>query len=325
MKTIFFENQIASWREQPKPEPSRDQALIRVTMAGICQTDIELWAGYYHFAGIPGHEFVGVGAEAPSRPDLIGKRVVAEINCGCGLCPDCLGGDPRHCPDRKAIGIKDWDGCFAGYLLAPLSNIFEVPESVGDEQAVFTEPLAAILQIATQAPLSAHKRLAILGDGKLGLLAALALHNLCPDLTFFGKQPQRLKIAVDFGIKVVNLAQDETPEQLSGRAGIFDIVIEATGRPQGINFALALIKPKGIIVAKTTSHLSSDLALARLVVQEITIVGSRCGKFPPALEFLKRGKLDVRPLIAAIYPFDQFIAAFEFARRRGTGKVLLKY
>lgn len=325
MKAVFFDNQNISWRNLPDPRPGADQALIRVTMAGICRTDVELWSGYYTFAGVPGHEFVGVVEEAPGRPDLVGRRVVAEINCGCGQCSECLTGDARHCAARRVIGIKNWDGCFADLVVAPVGNVFEVDQNISDEEAVFVEPLAAVLQMTTQVALTNSRRLVILGDGRLGMLIALVLKNYCPDLLLIGKHLTRLRLATDYGLTSLALEKGETPAELAGRVGSFDVVVEATGRHTGLDYALALVKSRGTIVAKTTSHERSSLNLAELVVREITLIGSRCGQFGPVLNFLREKKINVRPLIEAVFPFNQFTQAFDLAKRSGRGKVLLRY
>ena len=325
MKAILFQDQTLSFAEKPKPSLSEGEVLVKVTLAGICSTDIELFSGYYGFSGVAGHEFLGTVAEAPGRPELKGRRVVAEINCGCGACPWCLGGDPRHCPDRKVIGIRDWDGCFAEYVKAPADNVHLVHEAISVEAAVFAEPLAAALEISQQVHINARQRVAVLGDGKLGLLIALALSHYNPGLILIGRHEEKLEKAGYQGVRTIRLEPGEVPAGLAGRLGLFDLVVEATGRPEGINYALCLVRPRGVVAAKTTSRSLSQIDLAGVVVNEISIIGSRCGDFDLALSFLKNGWLDPRPLIEAIYTFSEFEKAFEHARRPGAGKILLKY
>lgn len=318
MKAVFFKNREIRFIDVPKPVPAEDDVSIKVGLSGICNTDIELHSGYYGFEGIPGHEFVGVVTEAPGRPKLIGQRVVGSINIGCGRCAWCLGGDQRQCPERKALGIKDWPGAFAEYLTLPAGNVFPVPDDVPDEAAVFIEPLAAALAVTEQVHLGSCEHTAVMGDGKLGLLLAISLTRFSPGLRLLGKHENKLRLAARQGVatEIYNPNRDGEP---------FDVIIEATGRPDGVNQALDLVKPRGIIVAKTTSHDPSPLNLAKLVVNEIRLIGSRCGDFGQAISFLKNRLIDTRPLIEAIYPFDRFPEAFDRARQPGVNKVLLRH
>jgi len=283
--------------------------MIRVLTAGICNTDIELLKGYMSFSGTPGHEFVGVVEAAPSAPGLVGKRVVADINIGIGT------SDHRHAPDRQVLGIHGKDGAFAHYLTLPASNCHLVPDSLSNEFAVFAEPLAAALEVGQQVHILATDRMAVLGDGKLGLLLALGLRHLCPGLVLVGKHPDKLAIAEGQGINTC-LAEDAT--------GPFDLVVEATGRPQGIQMALELVRPEGVIVLKSTTEAQACLNLSRVVVQEITLVGSRCGDTALALEHLAKGLVDPAGLIEATYPLERFEEAFAHASRPGARKVLLR-
>lgn len=320
----FHEGQIQQI-ETAAPLPGPGQALLRPLMAGVCNTDLELLAGYYHFDGIAGHEFVAVVESAPDAPQWQGRRVVAEINQGCGVCPRCAAGDPRHCPQRKVIGIKGLDGAFAQRLLAPIANLRQVPDDLADQVAVFAEPLAAALEVGQQIHLKAGDRLAVLGDGKLGLLAALGLRLHCPGLMLIGRHQAKLAKAAAQGVATL-LVDDATDwPALAARLGRFDVVVEATGKPDGINQAIELVRPEGVIVAKTTSHLPSQINLARVVVEEIQIVGSRCGDLGLALAHLANGVLDVRPLIEAVLPFQSLPQAIETARRPGAGKVLVSF
>ncbi|MBU2550149.1 MAG: alcohol dehydrogenase catalytic domain-containing protein [Proteobacteria bacterium] len=321
MKAIFLEDRTFSTVNRPKPRAGRGEALLRVVRAGICNTDLELYRGYYGFRGVPGHEFVARVEAAPGRPDMVGRRVVVDINIGCGRCEWCERDDPRHCRERRVIGIKDWDGCFAEYVKAPVAGLHPVPESVPDEVAVFAEPLAAALEIGQQVHLTANLKMAILGDGKLGLLTALALRFFNPGLTLIGRHGRKLALAEAQGVRVHRVDPKAGLRALEAWTGCFDLVVEATGRPEGLAQAMHLVRPEGVIVAKTTSHESSAIDLAALVVNEYTLVGSRCGDMALALFFLQQQRIDVAPLIEAAYPFQDFETAFEHAGRPGAMKV----
>jgi threonine dehydrogenase-like Zn-dependent dehydrogenase len=318
MLAVWLENGAVDLREVPKPVPGSGEALLRVLLVGVCNTDLELLAGYYGFAGIPGHEFVGLVEEAPSRPELVGHRVVAEINFGCGHCPRCLAGDSRHCPERKALGIKGAPGAMAEYVTVPAANLLAVDEEISDRAAAFAEPLAAALEPAQQMHLTAKTDLLVLGDGKLGLLCALGLRHWVPGLVLAGRHQGKLAIAEAQG--VATLSSDDAG-LLAQR---FDVVVEATGSPRGLSQALGLVRPEGVIVAKTTSHESSSLDLAKLVVDEITLMGSRCGDMGLALHFLKSKLLDPEPMIQAEFSLAKAKEAFGAASTRGALKVLIK-
>lgn len=325
MKAVYFKNKTISMIDKSLPEIEQDEALVKILMSGICNTDIELFEGYYGFEGIPGHEFVGIVERAPQRPDLEGRRVVGEINWGCGACSLCCKGDPRHCLDRKVLGIIGWDGAFAEYIKVPIKNIHALDDAIKNEEAVFTELLAAALEITQQVHISQRQKVAILGDGKLGLLIALALRLYNPGLLLIGKHKEKLAIAEEVGIKTFNINDPEPRKEIFRELGLFDIVIEATGNPNGIETTLDLVKPEGVIVIKSTTHEKSRIDLARVVVNEITLVGSRCGDFPLAISFLKNKWVDVAPLIEAIYPFQDFTKAFDHARKPGAKKALLNF
>lgn len=325
MKAILFKNKTITFIDQRQPQLKTGEVLVRPLAAGICNTDIELFNGYYGFAGIAGHEFVGRIESAPGRPELEGQRVVADINCGCGTCSWCRNNNQRHCRSRKVIGIRDWDGAFAEYLKVPLANVHRVDSQISDVQAVFAEPLAAALEVSQQIHVTHQHRVVILGDGKLGLLAALALRHYNPNLTLVGKHPDKLAIAAAQHISTVLIQSHEDLLDLPHQLDLFDIVIEATGKADGLDRALHLTRPEGTLVAKTTSHLPSSLDLAKLVVDEIRIVGSRCGDMSLALAFLKNRWLDVKPLIDAVYPFAEFQKAFEQARQPGAKKIIVTY
>jgi len=323
MLAAWFAEGGAQLIQRPVPAPAPGQALVRVRYCGICHTDLELLAGYYHFAGVPGHELTGVVEEAPGRPTLVGRLVAAEINQGCGTCPRCLAGDPRHCPDRTALGIKGWDGALAQYVLAPLANLRLVPEGVSPRVAALAEPLAAALEIGQQLHLTAGMKLLILGDGKLGLLCALGLRHQVPGLLLAGRHQAKLDLALAQGVRAI-LTDGPDLAELARELGGFDLVVEATGRPEGLGQALELVRPEGTIVAKTTSHEPSELDLARLVVNEVNLLGSRCGNIGLALDYLKNRWLEVEPLIEAEYPLEELSAALDHARRPGALKVLVR-
>ncbi len=297
------------------PQPAPGYALLKLRLAGICNTDLELQRGYYGFQGIPGHEFVADVVEAEDS-DWVGKRVVGEINIACGHCEWCSRGLQRHCPARKVLGIVRHPGALAEYLTLPLTNLFEVPHAVPDDVAVFTEPLAAACAIPEQIPFPSGIRAAVLGDGKLGLLCAmvLALHGAM--VTLIGKHPEKLAIAHSRGV-ATRLATEPCGEQ-------FPLVVEATGRPEGLQAAIRLTQPRGKVVMKSTVHDPVLLDMASVIVPEIALVGSRCGRFQDALPLLSGELLPLERLIEADYPLADAPAAFAHAARKGTLKVLLR-
>lgn len=325
MRAAWFHDKSIDLVERPLPETQAGQALLKVRMAGICNTDVELFEGYYGFAGIPGHEFVAEVTRAPEAPEWEGRRVVVDINYGCGQCRECLCKGPRHCAQRTVLGIVNQDGAFAEYCLAPVDNLVQVPDHVSDEQAVFAEPLAAGLEVGQQVHLAGSTRLLVLGDGKLGLLAALGLRHQCPELLLAGRHEDKLAIAREQGVRAlcIDTVQDLLP--LVQEQGLFDVVVEASGKAQTLQEALPLLRPEGVMVVKTTSHERSNIDLAALVVNEITLVGSRCGDIGLAAAYLSRGWVDTAPLIEARYDFDDFVKAFAHARRPGARKVLVSF
>lgn len=294
------------------------EALVRVTLAGICNTDLEIVRGYANFQGTLGHEFVGVVEESPDRAQ-IGRRVVGEINAGCGECELCLRRDPRHCLNRTVLGIVARDGAFAEYLRLPAVNLRPVPEAVSDRAAVFTEPLAAACEILDQVPIGPAYRVAVLGDGKLGQLIARVIQTTGCDLLLIGKHVGKLELAKRAGIRTV-WHGDLT---ISPRER-FDLVVEATGSPGGFATALDLTRPRGILVLKSTFHGPVSIDTSRIVVDEISLIGSRCGRFDRALAMLAEGKVDLAPLIAAEFPLADGVAAMDKAAQPGMMKVLLK-
>lgn len=292
------------------------EALIRTTLAGICNTDIEITRGYFGFEGVLGHEFVGVVEECPGTPEWIGRRVVGEINACCRLCETCLRGDDTHCPNRTTLGIFRRDGCMAERFHLPAHLLLEVPESISDEEAVFVEPLAAACEILEQLSIRPTDRVVLFGDGKLGLLIAMVVALTGCDLTVVGKHESKLAILGKLGIRT-QLKDDPL-------APGADIVIEATGSAEGFAAARAAVRPRGTMVLKSTFHGDVQLNLSMLVVDEIRVIGSRCGPFAAALRLLERRLVDVRPLISTERPLGEAVSAFEEAQRPGVLKVLLR-
>lgn len=297
---------------------NRTETLVRVLRSGICNTDLEIVRGYAGFSGTIGHEFVGLVEQSDDRPDLVGKRVVGEINAGCGECELCLRGDPRHCPQRTVLGIVGRDGCHAEYLTLPPQNLLEVPDNVSDEQAVFAEPLAAAYGITEQVEIGPETAVAVIGDGKLGLLCAMSLRLKTESVTLVGRHETKLEIAKSAGIEGV---LSNSAENLGRR---FDVVVEASGSESGFASAVEMVKPRGKIVLKSTFQGTPTWPASRIVVDEITVVGSRCGRFEPALELLASKKIDVERLVSAEYRLADGISAMNEASRKGVLKVLLR-
>ncbi|MFO7930896.1 MAG: alcohol dehydrogenase catalytic domain-containing protein [Desulfosalsimonas sp.] len=323
MKAVKFENNRIYITETPVPKAGQGEALVKVSMAGICATDMEILNGYAGFSGTPGHEFAGTVKSAPQYPDLEGRRVVSDINCGCGKCPWCMSGDARHCESRTVIGIRGKNGAFAEYLTVPVKNLHFIPESVDNTRAVFAEPLAAALEITQQLHIKNKDRIAVLGDGKMGLLAALALKHHAGSIVLAGRHPEKLSIASKQGIDTIQLSPGDTGEIASRRLGRFDTVVEATGSPEGISTALSLVRPEGTVAVKTSSRASSQIDLSAVVVHEISIMGSRCGDMNLALRYLENRWVDTDLLLEKIYPFSDFMKAFRHAGQRGSLKVMI--
>src|ERR1044071_6781664 len=319
MKALRFENNQLRLADVPVPSGA-GEALVRVSLAGVCNTDLEIVRGYAGFVGTLGHEFVGHVESAPGAPELVGQRVVGEINAGCGRCRLCRAGDTRHCPERTVLGIKARDGAFAEYLRLPAANLIPVPDEVPDERAVFTEPLAAACGILERVAVELETRVAVVGDGKLGLLCAQTLKALTgAGVTLVGRHESKLNIARGRGVRV--LKADELPASYE-RA--FDVTVEASGSPAGFETALRLLRPRGTLVLKSTYHGTLEINAAPVVVDEISIVGSRCGRFRPALELLRRGAVDVDSLFAEEFPLAEGVRAMGRAAAPGVLKVLLR-
>jgi len=315
MKALWLENnQLQVYTDVPIPEPPPGEALVRVLRAGICNTDLELVRGYYPYTGILGHEFVGIVEQGTE--DLINQRVVGEINAVCGKCRFCQSGQQTHCENRTVLGIVNRHGAFAEYLCLPVDNLHLVPENVSTDVATFTEPIAAALEIQQQVSLCADHQVLVVGDGKLGQMVAQTLALTGCDLLVVGRHQEKLAHLGARGIKT-GLAVDVTNRG-------FDLAIECTGNPEGFAIARRALRPRGTLVLKSTYNGNLNLDASSLVVDEITLIGSRCGPFSPALELLATGKVDVEPLIHARYPLTQGVAAFAKAQSRGVLKVLLE-
>lgn len=315
MRGLRYDGAVRLDRNRPPLTPPPGEAVIRPLLAGVCNTDIELAKGYMGFVGVLGHEFVGVVEAAPDDPSWVGRRVVGEINAGCGACETCATGDARHCPNRTVLGVLNRDGVFADRFLLPIKNLHPVPAGVSDEAAVFTEPLAAAYEIAERIDL-AGKRIALLGDGKLGSLIGMMLAADGADAVVVGRHPERLLPLEHRGLAVA-VADDPL------EAASFDVVIDATGSASGLTAALALVRPRGTVVMKTTVAAPAPVDINKIVVGEITVVGSRCGPFDRALSALADGRIDPTPLISGIMRLDDGVAALARAGEPGVLKILL--
>ncbi len=315
MRTVHFDKTLQYHPNAPKPTPPPGEALIRTRLAGICNTDLEIGRGYMAFKGVLGHEFVGQVARADEAPELVGQRVVGEINAYCGQCAACRRGDPTHCPHRTTLGIDRRDGVMADYFTLPIGLLYPIPDTLPDEWAVFAEPLAAACEITDRLHVRPTDRVVVLGDGKLGLLIAQVLQLTGCDLLAVGRHAEKLAILERRRIRT-QIAGEEI------KAGA-DIVVEATGSAEGFVVARALVRPRGTLVLKSTFHGDVKLNLSMVVVDEITLLGSRCGPFPAALRLLEQGLVDVESLIEATFPLNNALAAFERAAAPGALKVLL--
>ena len=333
MKALHYENRELKIADVAKPIGD-GEAVVRVTLSGICNTDLEIARGYAGFQGTIGHEFVGVieslsearasaRAPNPSEPSMTvglapGQRVVGEINAGCGVCDLCRSGDPRHCPQRTVLGIVGRDGAHAEFLKLPMVNLLPVPREIPDEHAVFAEPLAAACGILERAVVSEDTNLAVIGDGKLGLLCAQVLATTGAAVTLIGKHQNKLQIAARRSLETI------TVEQASSRTRQFDLVVEASGSSSGFQLALDVLRPRGVLVLKSTFHGPTEMNAARIVVDEISVVGSRCGRFAPALELLSGNMIDVESLISEEFALADGVRAMERAAESNVLKVLLR-
>jgi alcohol dehydrogenase len=315
MRALYFDGTVKYKADLSTPHPPPGEALIRTMLAGICNTDLEIMRGYMGFKGILGHEFVGIVERADHAPEWVGQRVVGEINAYCGECPTCRRGDPTQCPHRNTLGIDRRDGTMADYFTLPIKLLYPVPASIPDHWAVFTEPLAAACQIIEQVHLRPTDRVILLGDGKLGLLIAQVLQLTGCDLLVIGRHASKLALLARRGIKTRLAGELVEPGA--------DVVVEATGSAEGFATARSLVRPRGTLVLKSTFHGDVSLNLSMVVVDEITLVGSRCGPFSAALRLLEQRLVEVEPLIHATFPLADGLAAFDKAGAPGVLKVLL--
>jgi len=313
--------------QKPLPRLKPGWALVRVRLAGICNTDVEILRGYHDFRGTLGHEFVGEVVRVARAKDQrwVDRRVVGEINLACAglgfskLCSYCRRGIPTHCSRRRVLGIIGHDGAFAEYLALPIVNLHRVPDDISDEAAVFAEPLAAACKILEQVNVPAHREAALIGDGKLGQLIARVLHASGMRVVMIGKHESKLRLARGAGIVTL---KSNSPK--ARRADAFTLVVEATGSPSGLALAQQIAAPRGTLVLKSTFHGAAEVETWPIVVKEITVIGSRCGPFPPALALLRSGRVDPRPLISRIFPLQDAVEAILYAQQPGVMKVLLE-
>ena len=313
MKALYFDGQIRLINDYQRPQRAAGEALVRVLKAGICNTDLEIAKGYMSFRGVPGHEFVGVVEEAENR-QLVDRRVVGEINCPCGTCELCLAGKPRHCPDRTVLGIKGRDGAFAEYLVLPERNLHIVPDEISDDEAVFVEPLAAAFRILEQDQLD--DTAIVLGDGKLGLLVAQVVNTRASRVILVGRHEEKLRLAEQFGIETY--LEGRHPDMAAR------LVIDCTGSRDGVRKAVKMAVPEGTVVIKSTVADESCLAMAPVVVNEITLAGSRCGPFEPAIESLRERTVAVQPLITGKFRLDDGAEAMAKAAQSHALKIIIE-
>jgi threonine dehydrogenase-like Zn-dependent dehydrogenase len=315
MKALTFDENLRL-TDVPTPEHKDGEALIKITMAGICNTDLEIIRGYMGFRGILGHEFIGKVEEA-TNAEWIGKRVVGDINIPCRDCEFCRKGLERHCYNRTVLGIQGKDGVFAEYVTLPEQNLHHVPDGVSDKAAVFVEPLAASLEILQQVKIDPASRIAIIGDGKLGLMITQVLTRTGCELVVIGKNSSKLATAKSFGASTALV--DSHPQER------YDSVVEASGSPNGFALALELLKPRGTMILKSTYHEKLVFNPAEIVINEMHVVGSRCGVFAPAIRLLEHDSIDVDPFVTKIFPFTEAETAFEIAQDSASLKVILDF
>ena len=315
MKALLFDGRLRLVHDYPDPQLKPGWAIIRVSVAGICRTDLEITRGYMGFRGVLGHEFVGI-VSACEDESWIGQRVVGEINAACGECDWCRKGLGRHCPSRATLGILNLDGCMAEYCTLPVANLHRVPDPISDSRAVFTEPVSSAFEIFEQVPILGSERCVVLGDGKLGILCAWALATSCTDITLVGHHSGKLDAAVWRTIRTVKSMRDVEPGA--------DIVVDATGTAAGLQDAIALCRPRGTLILKSTTAEGAPLNLAPVVINELQIVGSRCGLFEKGLHALLTYDFPLESLIKGRYPLDEAEAAFAHAARPDALKVLIE-
>ena len=307
MRAVVWDSQLRV-ASIPEPRQQPGEAIIRTTLAGICATDIHITRGYMGFQGVLGHEFVGV-VDACDDPAWVGRRVVGDINAACRTCATCARGDIGHCPNRTTLGIDRRDGTMAELFSLPTANLFAVPDNVSDEAALFAEPLAAALEIVEQCHMRPTERVAVIGDGKLGLLVAQTLRLTGGDLLVVGRHPERWNLLQRQGVRA-------TADLTAVEDRSWDVVVDCTGTPEGFDVAKRLVRPRGRLVLKSTFHGSTTFNLSTLVVDEIAIFGSRCGPFAPALRLLERQLIDTAAMLDRVYPLSEAMLAFESSRGR---------
>ena len=313
---VYQDGHLNLLRDYPVPLAGQGEALVKVLKAGICATDLEICRGYMNFEGVPGHEFVGRVVRT-SRPDLAGRRVAGQINCVCGRCDMCSSGLSSHCRDRTVLGISGRDGAFAEYLLLPEVNLHVIDEKLSEEQAVFIEPLASAFQIVKQVSIDKRWKIAVLGDGRLGLLASQVLAMENPSVTLIGKHPEKLLVADKKGIQI------KLADEVVARND-YDLVVDCTGSASGLKLAGQIVRPRGTIVLKTTIAGPYDCDLSCLVINEIRLIGSRCGTFPEAIEALTNDQIDIAGLISRTMRLEEIAEAMKLAAEPSTIKVLLE-
>ncbi|HZY43523.1 MAG TPA: alcohol dehydrogenase catalytic domain-containing protein [Anaerolineae bacterium] len=317
MRALYVDHGLRFEKDYSIPTPPPGEALVRVLQAGICNTDLELVKGYLNFKGVPGHEFVGMVEKAAKREDLIGQRVAGEINAACGKCETCRAGRPTHCPNRTTLGINRRDGAFADYLLLPFENLHPLPDPVSNDQAVFVEPLAAACEILEQIKIHPTDRVVVIGDGKLGLLCAQVIALTGCWLSVLGRHSDKLQILNERHIHTTIDINEFAPASI-------DIVVEATGTPSGFETARKIVRPRGTIVLKSTYNSDLNVSLSLVVVDEVSLIGSRCGPFEPAIRLLANRQVEVDRLIQARYSLNEGLQAFERAATKGTMKVIVE-
>jgi threonine dehydrogenase-like Zn-dependent dehydrogenase len=317
MKAVYFNGSTAELVDSRKPRSKQGEALIRVNLAGICATDLSILQGYMDFSGILGHEFVGTVVSS-ERDELIGKRVTGEIFVPCRKCATCRSGNEKHCPKRTVIGIEGRDGAFAEFLTLPNDNLHLIPDGMSDEEAVFTELVAAACEIPVRVKFEKDSRVVVLGDGRLAAMAAQVVSLESDNVLVLGLNKKKLEV-----IKSIGIETDETTRR-SELAGTFDIAVDCTGKPTGLPLAAELLRAQGTIVLKSTYHGSLAWNPAPIVVNELVLVGSRCGPFERAIELIATGKVQVKPFLTAVYELGDWENALRRARRSGSFKVALK-
>lgn len=312
-RTVVFDGEQVVVQQEAVPEPKPDEVLIKLRLAGICSTDLALMRGYKDFCGMLGHEFVG---EVVSGPDTwLGQRVVGEININCGACDMCQWGMRSHCRQRRVLGIFNYDGAFGDVFRLPVTNLHRVPDSVSDRQAVFVEPLAAAAQILQQAHIQPQQRVVVIGLGRLGLLAVQVLVQTAAQVTGIVRHQRQVALLQQWGINANRI--EEMPLAQA------DVVVDCTGNVEGFHAALALVRPRGMVVLKSTYEGLSAIELTNVAVNEVTVVGSRCGPFPVAIRLLEQGRVDVETIIDGMYTLDEAPQALAHAGQAGVLKILL--